>query len=129
MPKEKIAETLILLHHVWALFLIAVYFSGFMDEYHFPGNRVEPLATEAILWNVQRVLFFGMMFVGFLIDLVQMREDRNKAFLFLFLSLLLGGFSGWITTLQCKVLFQIFNIARPETVSTLKSSLPLLSFS
>ena len=68
MSHEKISETLTLLHRVWALFLIAVYFAGFMDEYHFPGNRKEPLEAEAILWNAQRVLFFGLMFVGFLID-------------------------------------------------------------
>jgi len=128
VSQEKTAETLALLHRVWALFLIAVYFAGFMDEYHFPGNRSEPLEPEAILWNVQRVLFFGLMFVGFLIDLVQMREDRHKAFLFLFLSLLLGGFSGWISTIQCKILFQLFNIARPETVSAIKNSLPVMVF-
>lgn len=124
MPQEKLRETITLLHQVWALFLIAVYFSGFMAEYHFPGNREEPLETEAILWNAQRVLFFGLMFVGFLIDLVQMRGDRQKAFLFLSLSLLLGGFSSWISALQCKALSQLFNIARPETVSIIKSLNP-----
>jgi hypothetical protein len=121
VPQEKSAETLTLLHQVWALFLIAVYFSGFMDEYHFPGNREEPLEAEAILWNVQRVFFFGLMFVGFLIDIVQMREDRHKAFLFLFLSLLLGGFSSWISALQCNLLFQLFSISPPETVAFIKS--------
>ncbi len=126
MSHEKIAETLTLLHRVWALFLIAVYFAGFMDEYHFPGNRKEPLEAEAILWNAQRVLFFGLMFVGFLIDLVQMREDRHKAFLFLFLSLILGGFSGWISAIQCKIIIQLFGISRPETVSAIKSVLPVL---
>ncbi len=113
MSHEKIAETLTLLHRVWALFLIVVYFAGFMDEYHFPGSRKEPLEAEAILWNAQRVLFFGLMFVGFLIDIVQMREDRHKAFLFLFLSLILGGFSGWISSIQCKIVTQLFGIARP----------------
>jgi hypothetical protein len=111
VSQEKLDETLILLQKVWTLFLIAVYFSGFMAEYHFPGNREEPLEKEAILWNAQRILFFGLMFVGFLIDLVQMRGDRNKAFLFLSLSLLLGGFSSWISALQCKTLIQLFNIA------------------
>ena len=126
MSHEKIAETLTLLHRVWALFLIAVYFAGYMDEYHFPGNRKEPLEAEAILWNAQRVLFFGLMFVGFLIDLVQMREDRHKAFLFLFLSLILGGFSGWISAIQCKIITQLFGVTRPETVSAIKSVLPVL---
>ena len=40
------------------------------------------------------------MGLGFLIDLVRMREDRNKAFIFLFLSLILGGFSGGIGAIQ-----------------------------
>jgi hypothetical protein len=128
VSQEKIAQTLTLLHRVWALFLIALYFAGFMDEYHFPGNREKPLEGEAILWNVQRVLFFGLMFVGFLIDLVQIREDRNKAFLFLLLSLLLGGFSSWISAFQCKILFRLFSIAPPETVSAIKSVLPVTGF-
>ena len=127
MSHEQTAETLTLLHRVWALFLIAVYVAGFMDEYHFPGNRKEPLEAEAILWNAQRVLFFGLMFVGFLIDLVQMREDRNKAFLFLFLSLILGGFSGWISAIQCKMVTQLFGIARPETISAIKIILPMMA--
>lgn len=124
MSQEKIAETLTLLHRIWALFLIAIYFMGFMDEYHFPGNRNEPLPAEAILWDAQRVLFFGLMFVGFLIDLVQMREDRHKAFLFLFLSLILGGFASWISAFQCKIIFQLFGITRPETVSIVINILP-----
>jgi hypothetical protein len=104
VTQEKLADTLILLKRVWALFLIAVYFIGFMSEYHFPGIREEPLAGESVLWNAQRVLFFGLMFVGFLIDAVQMREDRQKAFLFLFLSLVLGGLSSWIPAIQFQVI-------------------------
>lgn len=128
MSQEKLAETLTLLQHVWVLFLIAVYFMGFMDEYHFPGNREEPLEAQAILWNAQRVLFFGLMFVGFLIDLVQMREDRHKAFLFLFLSLILGGASSWVSAIQCKIVFQIFGITRLETISALKNIAPVTGF-
>jgi hypothetical protein len=128
VSQDKIAETLTLLHRVWALFLIAVYFMGFMDEYHFPGNRKEPLPAEAILWNAQRVLFFGLMFVGFLIDLVQMREDRNKAFLFLLSSLLLGGMASWVSAIQCKIVFQLFGITPLETVSVIKSLPPAIRF-
>jgi hypothetical protein len=109
VTQEKLADTLILLKRVWVLFLIAVYFIGFMNEYHFPGMREEPLEGEAILWNVQRVLFFGLMFVGFLVDAVQMREDRQKAFLFLFLSLVLGGLSSWISVIQLQVLSYLFS--------------------
>jgi hypothetical protein len=112
VTQEKIAETLTLLKSVWALFLIAVYFIGFMNEYHFPGMREEPLEGEAILWNAQRVLFFGLMSVGFLIDVVQMREDRQKAFLFLFLSLVLGGLSNWISAIQFQVLSNLSGLIR-----------------
>lgn len=126
MSQEKIAETLTLLQRVWTLFLIAVYFMGFMDEYHFPGNREEPLEGQAILWNTQRVMFFGLMFVGFLIDIVQMREDRSKAFLFLFLSLVLGGLSSWISAIQCQVIFRFFGITQPETLSAIKSLVPVI---
>ncbi|GJL79337.1 MAG: hypothetical protein NPINA01_23260 [Nitrospinaceae bacterium] len=108
MSQEKIAETLILLQKVWVLLLIAVYFIGFMNEYHFPGMREEPLEGEEILWNAQKVLFFGMMCVGFLVDAVQMREDRQKAFLFLFLSLILGGFASWISAIQFQVVSYVF---------------------
>ncbi len=126
MSQEKLAETLTLLHRVWALFLIAVYFLGFMDEYHFPGERKEPLPAEAILWNAQRVLFFGLMFVGFLIDLVQMREDRKKAFLFLLLSLLLGGMASLISAIQCQIVSLLFSVSRSETALIIKIVLPAI---
>ncbi|MFQ5449798.1 MAG: hypothetical protein ACE5E9_04180 [Nitrospinaceae bacterium] len=100
MADYHTASTLALLQKVWALFLIAVYFAGFMNAYHFPGNREKPLEGEALLWDVQKVLFFAMMFVAFLIDIVRSREDRNRAFIFLFLSLILGGFSVSISALQ-----------------------------
>ena len=45
------------------------------------------------------------MGAGFLIDLVRMREDRNKAFIFLLLSVLLGGFSGGIGAIQYQVFY------------------------
>jgi hypothetical protein len=106
--QEEIAETLTLLKRVWVLFLIAVYFVGLMNEYHFPGVREEPLEGESILWNAQRVLFFGLMFVGFLVDVVQMREDRQKAFLFLLLSLVLGSISSWVSAIQFQAISLLF---------------------
>ena len=51
------------------------------------------------------LFFFSLMGLGFLIDLVRMREDRNKAFIFLFLSLLLGSLSGGVGAIQ----YQVFN--------------------
>jgi len=106
---DKVAETLILLQKVWVLFLIAVYFSGFMNEYHFPGSRAEPLPGEDILWQAQKVLFFGLLCVGFLIDAVQMRQDRQKAFIFLFLSLTLGGLSASVSAMQFKLIAFLFS--------------------
>jgi hypothetical protein len=47
------------------------------------------------------------MGMGFLIDLVRMRENKNNAFLFLLLSLLLGGISGGIGALQSQFIFHI----------------------
>ena len=40
------------------------------------------------------------MGMGFLIDLVRMRENKNKAYIFLLLSLLLGSLSGGIGAIQ-----------------------------
>ena len=40
------------------------------------------------------------MGLGFLIDLVRMRENKDNAFVFLLLALLLGGFSGGIGAMQ-----------------------------
>jgi hypothetical protein len=40
------------------------------------------------------------MFISFLIDIVEMRENRNKAYRFLLLSLLLGGISATISAMQ-----------------------------
>ena len=58
-----------------------------------------------VLGDLQRLFFFSLMGLGFLIDLVRMREDRNKAFIFLLLSLFLGGFSGGVGAIQ----YQVFN--------------------
>ncbi len=108
MSNEQYAYTLTLLQKVWVLILIAIYFAGFMNEYHFPGVREEALKGEDILWNAQRVLFFGLMGVGFLIDIVRMREDRKKAFIFLLLSLIMGGFSGLVSAIQFKLIAFLF---------------------
>ncbi|PIQ97751.1 MAG: hypothetical protein COV67_02610 [Nitrospinae bacterium CG11_big_fil_rev_8_21_14_0_20_56_8] len=107
MPDEKIVQTLVLLYRVWTLMLIALYGVGVMSAYYFP-EPVEAGAAaakpEEVLINIQRVLFFGLMAVGVLIDLVRMREDRHQAFIFLLLSLVAGGFSSWITAFQYKLL-------------------------
>ncbi|NIQ00303.1 MAG: hypothetical protein GWM98_07600 [Nitrospinaceae bacterium] len=91
-PKEpQVEETLILLKKIWVLFLIGLYAACIYNEYIFPGLREEPLKGEEVLINVQRVLFFALMALGVLTDIVQIRIDQKKAFMFLFLSLILGG--------------------------------------
>lgn len=108
MNDDKEKETLELLQKVWTLLLIGIYFACFMNEYHFPGFRDTPLEGEEIFWQAQRVLFFGLLSVGFMIDIVRMRSDRAKAFQFLFLSLILGGLSGFIAAYQFQFVARIF---------------------
>ena len=107
--RSKELETIELLQRIWTLFLIGIYFACFMNEYHFPGFREEPLEGEAIFWKVQRVLFFGLMVLGFLTDLVQMRIDRSKAYLFLFLSLIMGGVSSALGAYQFRFVAGLFS--------------------
>ncbi|MFQ5673851.1 MAG: hypothetical protein ACE5G9_12225 [Nitrospinales bacterium] len=104
----NIRETLRLLEQVWTLLLIGMYFACFMNEYYFPGFRREPLEGEDIFWNIQKVLFIGLLGIGFLMDITRMREDRSQAFLFIFLSLLLGGMSGFIGAYQFRFVAGIF---------------------
>ena len=116
--KSKELETLELLQKIWTLFLIGIYFSCFMNEYYFPGFREKPLAGEAIFWKIQRVLFFGLMTFGFLTDLVQIRIDQNKAYLFLFLSIILGGFSSALGAYQFRFFLILFKGFRSSLTST-----------
>ncbi|MFQ5716122.1 MAG: hypothetical protein ACE5GQ_03365 [Nitrospinales bacterium] len=108
MSDRKEIETTTLLRQVWAMLLIGMYFACFMNEYYYPGFRDQPLEGEEIFWQVQRVLFFGLLGMGFLVDIVQMRADRDKAFRFIFLSLILGGLSGFIGAFQFKLISGIF---------------------
>ncbi len=61
-------------------------------------------AQESILPDVSKVIFFGLLFVSFLIDIVEMREDKDKAYQFLFLSLIAGGLSAPVSALQFQVI-------------------------
>ena len=90
---------------LWAFFLIVLYACAFLIEYHFPHEEEEMVLGRKVLSDLQGLFFFSLMGVGFLIDLVRMREDRNKAFIFLLLSLFLGGFSGGVGAIQ----YQVFN--------------------
>jgi hypothetical protein len=57
-------------------------------------------AAESIFPDVAKVLFWGLLFVFFLIDIVEMRQDKDKAYQFLFLSLVVGGLSATISAMQ-----------------------------
>jgi hypothetical protein len=85
---------------LWAVFLIVLYACSFLNEYHFSGIQKEEALGKKILDDLQKLFFFALMGVGFLIDLVRMREDKNKAFIFLLLTLVVGGLSGGIGAMQ-----------------------------
>ena len=107
VKEPQVEETLILLKKIWVFFLVVLYAACLYNEYRFPGMRDEPLDGEAILWKIQRVLFFGLMGLGLLADIVQIRIDRSKAFLYLFASLVLGSLCSLIAVWQMK-LFNFF---------------------
>ena len=85
---------------LWAFFLTVLYVCSFLIEYHYPQEEEKVLVGKKILNDLQRLFYFALMGIGFLIDLVRMREDRKKAFIFLLLSFLLGGFSGGVGAIQ-----------------------------
>jgi len=103
MEVDKFAETTTLMKKIWVVFLIGLYSASFLNEYHFPGMREKPLEGEEVLWQIQQVIFFGLMFLGLLIDLVEMRIDRNRSFRFLILSLVMGSLSGFVGSLHYKM--------------------------
>ncbi len=101
--KAKLEETFQFIKMIWALFMAALYITSFIDEYRFPGERTQPLEGEEAIWLVQNVLFFGLMGLGFLADMVQIKIDKGKAFLFLSMSLVLGGLSSTVGALQFRL--------------------------
>ena len=108
--QENIERTLHLMLMLWTLFLIVLYTCSFLADYHFPspGTREELLPGEKMLEDLQKVFFFALMGMGFLIDLVRMRQDKSQAFLFLGVSLLAGGFSSGVGALQYRALAFLF---------------------
>ncbi len=106
--KRNEKETLELILKIWTLFLIGLHALGFIDESYFPGFRTEPLEQEAIIWKAQQVIFFGILCLGFLTDILQMRTERGKAYQFLILSLVLGSVSGYLSAYQYKIIAAFF---------------------
>jgi hypothetical protein len=100
-------ETKILLRQVWAFMLMGLYGIGVFQERAVNLQAEAAQATESILPDVAKVLFLGLLFVSLLIDLVEMREDKDKAYQFLFLSLIAGGLSATISAMQYHALVEI----------------------
>ena len=98
MSRYQIEETKELLLKIWAVLLLGLYGVGFLHEKMLVQQTLE--ASEEILPDIAKLLFFALMFVSFLVDIVEMREDRNKAYRFLILSLFLGGLSATISSIQ-----------------------------
>jgi hypothetical protein len=98
VSRYQIEETKELLLKIWAVLLMGLYGVGFLHEKMLVQQTLE--ASEEILPDIAKLLFFALMFVSFLVDIVEMREDRNKAYRFLILSLFLGGLSATISAIQ-----------------------------
>jgi hypothetical protein len=93
-------ETKILLRQVWAFMLMGLYGIGVFQERAVTLQVEAVQVTESVLPDVAKVIFLGLLFVSFLIDIVEMREDKDKAYQFLFLSLIAGGLSATISAMQ-----------------------------
>ena len=100
MANINLEETKMLLRQVWTFMLMGLYGIGVFQERVVTLQAEASQATESILPDVAKVLFLGLLFVSFLIDLVEMREDKEKAYQFLFLSLIAGGLSATISAMQ-----------------------------
>jgi len=98
VSSHKIEETRELLLKIWSVLLLGLYGVGFLHEKMLVQQTLE--SSEEILPDIAKLLFFAFMFISFLIDIVEMRENRNKAYRFLFLSLFLGGISATISAMQ-----------------------------
>lgn len=111
MSQDPIQETLTFMKKTWAVFALALLYAALQAEHHFPGQREDPLNEgERLMWITQRVLLFGLMALGFLIDIVRMRQDRSKAYHYLFLSLLIGGLAGPLGALQHQILAGLLGV-------------------
>jgi hypothetical protein len=100
-------EIKILLRQVWTFMLMGLYGIGVLQERALTLLAEVAQATESILPDMAKVLFLGLLFVSLLIDLVEMREDKDKAYQFLILSLIAGGLSATISAIQYHALVEI----------------------
>ena len=108
MASYKIEQTRELLLKVWTVLLMGFYGVGFLHE-KMLVEQAEALKADG-LPDVAKLLFFSLMFVACWIDIVEMREDREKAYRFLFLSLRLGGFAATISARQDHALAWVLGV-------------------
>jgi hypothetical protein len=100
-------QTKILLRQVWTFMLMGLYGIGIFQERAVTLQAEAAQVAESILPDVAKLLFLGLLFASLLIDLVEMREDKDKAYQFLFLSLIAGGLSATISAMQYHALVEI----------------------
>ena len=108
MTSYNIDQTRKLLRKVWSVLLMGLYGIGFLRE-KMLIQQAEELKIDVLL-DVAKLFFFALMFVAFLIDIVEMRQDKQKAYLFLFLSLMLGGLSATISAMQYHALSWVLGV-------------------
>ena len=105
MSSYQVEQTKELLLKVWTVLLMGLYGVGFLQEKMLVEQVVE--RTEEVLPDIAKLLFFALMFVSFLIDIVEMRENKDKAYRFLLLSLILGGLSATFSAMQYHALTSV----------------------
>ena len=108
MASYNINQTRELLLKVWSALLMGLYGIGFLRE-KMLVQQAEALKID-LLPDAAKLFFFALMFVAFLIDIVEMRQDKQKAYLFLFLSLMLGGLSATISAMQYHALSWVLGV-------------------
>ena len=101
----QVEQTKELLLKVWTVLLMGLYGVGFLLEKMLVEQVVE--STKEVLPDIAKLLFFALMFVSFLIDIVEMRENKDKAYRFLLLSLILGGLSATFSAMQYHALTSV----------------------
>jgi len=101
----QVEQTKELLLKVWTVLLLSLYGVGFLHEKMLMQKTVE--ATTDVLLDIAKLFFFALMFVSLLIDILEIRENKDKAYRFLLLSLILGGLSATFSAMQYHALSSV----------------------
>ena len=75
MSSYQVEQTKELLLKVWTVLLMGLYGVGFLQEKMLVEQVVE--STEEILPDIAKLLFFALMFVSFLVDIVEMFGNKR----------------------------------------------------